>query len=419
MARPRLRLIFQLFLKASALERKRAILTIAAIAWGTVAILLLLSFGQGLKNSLMKARRGMGNNLAIVWPGSTSKVWEGLAQGRAIHFRPEDVQFIREKIPGLVGVFGQMDHWNTTLTYGRKTQNAHVVGASASFGELRNQIPRPGGRFFNARDEAEKRRVIFLGDELAKDIFGATDPVGKKLLVDSTPYTVIGVLIHKLQMGTYSGPDAQAAVIPLSTYQEQFGEQHLNEMGFMVKKPQDMAGALAEYKEALSSRYRFDPTDDKALMVWNTVSSSKVMANITTGIEMFLGIVGVLTLLIGGIGVGNIMYAVVKERTREIGVKMAMGARAQWVTLPFILQGLLYTLFGGAVGMVIAIVIITLLSLIPTGGSRAMEFLGKPTLSLPIGLITVAILGVIGTLAGYFPARRASMVDPAETLRYE
>ncbi|MEJ2368293.1 MAG: FtsX-like permease family protein, partial [Acidobacteriota bacterium] len=180
-----------------------------------------------------------------------------------------------------------------------------------------------------------------------------------------------------------------------------------------------MAGALAEYKEALSSRYRFDPTDDKALMVWNTVSSSKVMANITTGIEMFLGIVGVLTLLIGGIGVGNIMYAVVKERTREIGVKMAMGARAQWVTLPFILQGLLYTLFGGAVGMVIAIVIITLLSLIPTGGSRAMEFLGKPTLSLPIGLITVAILGVIGTLAGYFPARRASMVDPAETLRYE
>jgi putative ABC transport system permease protein len=137
------------------------------------------------------------------------------------------------------------------------------------------------------------------------------------------------------------------------------------------------------------------------------------------GIQIFLGIIGALTLTVGGIGVANIMYAVVKERTREIGVKMALGARASWVTGPIVLEGLVYTVLGGLVGLLMAVSAVTLLGLAPTEGSAAIEFLGKPTLSLPIGLATATILGSIGLLAGYFPARRAARIDPAETLRYE
>jgi putative ABC transport system permease protein len=137
------------------------------------------------------------------------------------------------------------------------------------------------------------------------------------------------------------------------------------------------------------------------------------------GLQGFLGIIGALTLFIGGIGVANIMYAVVKEKTREIGVQMALGARRGWVTGPFVLQGLSYTLVGGAMGLVIAMILIILLGLVPVEGNMALEFLGKPTLSWPIAMATAGILGGIGIVAGYFPARRAATVDPAETLRYE
>jgi len=135
--------------------------------------------------------------------------------------------------------------------------------------------------------------------------------------------------------------------------------------------------------------------------------------------EMFFGIIGALTLIIGCVGVANIMYAVVKERTREIGVKMALGARRGWITGPFVLEGLLYTLLGGLAGAVIAILIVTVLGLLPQEDMKVLEFLGKPTLSWPIGAATVAILGTAGLLAGYFPARRAASIDPAATLRYE
>jgi putative ABC transport system permease protein len=143
------------------------------------------------------------------------------------------------------------------------------------------------------------------------------------------------------------------------------------------------------------------------------------MDKIMVGIELFLGIIGALTLLIGGIGVANIMYAVVKEKTREIGIQMALGARRSWITGPFILQGLIYTLLGGVWGVLIAVLLVILIGLIPTEGNDAMAFLGKPTLSPAIAVATASILGLIGLLAGYFPARRASSIDPAETLRYE
>jgi putative ABC transport system permease protein len=135
--------------------------------------------------------------------------------------------------------------------------------------------------------------------------------------------------------------------------------------------------------------------------------------------EIFFGIIGALTLVIGCVGVANIMYAVVKERTREIGVKMALGARRGWITGPFLLEGMLYTFVGGLAGAAIAIVIVTLLDMIPQEGARVLQFMGKPTLSWPIGAATVAILGTAGLLAGYFPARRAAAIDPAATLRYE
>ena len=413
------RVVGQLFWRASSLQRKRATLTVAAIAWGTVAIIMLLSFGEGLKLQLMKGKRGMGENIAVWWPDETSKVWQGLPEGRPVRPRMDDISYLRGRLTAASGVIGEITSWSSSMTYGQTTITGRVTGTNWEYGEIRHHFPQAGGRFLNANDEGDKRRVIFLGDELAVDIFGDLDPVGKTMFVDRVPYLVIGVLQHKMQMGTYKGPDANGSIIPITTFAAQFGRQRLTNIVFKARTAEDMPRARQQFNEALAAKYRFDPTDEQVTGLWDTVEGARVMSNIMIGMQAFLGIIGALTLLIGGIGVANIMYAVVKEKTREIGVQMALGARRGWVTGPFVLQGLSYTLVGGAMGLVIAVMLILLLGLIPVEGNQALEFLGKPTLSWQIAFATASILGGIGILAGYFPARRAATVDPAETLRYE
>jgi putative ABC transport system permease protein len=223
----------------------------------------------------------------------------------------------------------------------------------------------------------------------------------------------------KTQTSAYGGQDKDHAVIPITTFKAFFGREKLNVLVLHTARPEDMEPALAPANLVMAARYGYDPKDSHVWGIWNTVKGQAVSAKIFLGMEMFFGIIGALTLVIGCVGVANIMYAVVKERTREIGVKMALGARSGWITGPFLLEGMLYTFVGGLAGGAIAIVIVTLLGLIPPEGVKVLEFLGKPTLSWPIGAATVAVLGTAGVLAGYFPARRAAAIDPASTLRYE
>jgi len=224
---------------------------------------------------------------------------------------------------------------------------------------------------------------------------------------------------HKTQMGMYGGPDSNHAVIPISTFRAQFGRDRLNNLLIETPKPEQMRSELKRLNEIVGAKYGYDPSDDRALPAWDMVKSSETTRKILIGLQLFLGIVGALTLLIGGVGVANIMYAVVKERTREIGVKMALGAKRRWIIMPFVLEAVVYTLIGGALGITVATLLVALTALVPIESNRVLSFLGRPTLSPQIGIATSVILGIIGLLAGYFPARRAASVDPAATLRYE
>ncbi len=415
-----LRLILRLFRSSAKIQRKRMILTVMAIAWGTISIVLLLSFGEGLKRSLVEGSQGMGVGLLIVWPGQTTLPFAGLPQGRQVKLLAEDVTLLQQSIPEIASAAGEKVDWSLQLTRGRNSLNKRVVGTTPPYGEMRNQRPQTGGRFIDQLDQDLKRRVLFIGDKLKQELFGAAPAVGQTLLVNQVPFTVIGVLEPKKQTSTYNGPDDDAAIMPMSTFEFLTGRRFLNDLVLKPRTPELMPVVRRRMNEVLGGRYRFDPEDKRTLPFWDTVESQKVMRNIMTGLEIFLGTIGGLTLLIGGVGVANIMYAAVKHRTKEIGVEMALGARRLYVTGPLVLESLTLTAIGGVAGVAVGWGIVELLGWVQSkANSEALNFLGRPTFSPGVAAVTILLLGSIGFIAGYFPSRRAVSIQPAEALRYD
>jgi putative ABC transport system permease protein len=412
-----LALVLRLFRADLGHQTKRIVLTVLAIAWGTLSIVLLLSFGEGLKRSFTKGSRGMGEGIAVVWPGATTKAWMGLPSGRPIPLKEEDPDLLRSRVPEIAVLSVEFSKW-VPMTVGTKTMNARVRGVDLEFGDLRNIHPQPGGRFLNALDMKEKRRVIVLGEGLASDLFGTEDVVGRTLQVNQSAFLVVGVAQKKIQMGMYNGPDKNQAAIPATTFKSMYTDARIQNLVYRPVSLDLGDVAKAQVYRVMGAKYHFDPEDERSLGIWDTRKGQRITDNIGLGIQIFLGIIGGLTLFVGGMGVANIMYAVVKERTREIGVKMALGAKERQVMLPFVLEALLMTVVGGILGTAVSLGLIVVIAALPLKG-EAFDLMGRPTFSPAIAAATATVLGTIGSLAGYFPAKRASSVNPAVSLRYE
>ncbi|MBI5266218.1 MAG: ABC transporter permease, partial [candidate division Zixibacteria bacterium] len=197
--------IYNVFVRDFRKQKKRITLTIIALCWGTISIMLLLGFGEGLRNQLLINSKGMGDKIAVIWPGSTSIPYKGLGKGRPLHYLPEDIEYLKTRVPELEEVGGEYHRWGVTVKNGDKVVSEHVNGVTPNYEFLRNHIAQMGGRMINDADVKAKRRVAFLGDALKDRLFGAEDPVGKIILVQGMPFTVVGVQIHKMQMNSYSG----------------------------------------------------------------------------------------------------------------------------------------------------------------------------------------------------------------------
>ncbi len=398
-------------------HRTRATLTLVAITWGTVSVVLLLSFGEGLGTQMLNGLLNAGDRIMIVYGGETGLAFEGLPKGRRVRMVEEDVEVLRRSING-IDLISPQYRQTVNLTYGKMSTNTECEGVDPVFEEMRRMYPIGGGRFLNGVDVEKQRRVLFLGVEIAQDIFGEEDPVGKAILFDGIPFTVIGVMQKKIQTGSNNGPDTRRAIIPYSTFRTMYGHQYVNSIVVRPIDPERQLEVKAELYNVLGRKYRFDPSDERALRFWDFIEGEKISRKIGLGVSIFLFSVGALTLIIAGVGVANVMYVVVKERTKEIGIKKAIGARKSYILSQFIFEALLLAFIGGAIGMLFSYGIVSIVRMLPAEDGP-MQFLGRPILSVTTMLATTAVLGTIGLLAGFFPARKAASVDPVESLRYE
>jgi len=408
----RLRTLLREFVVDLRAQKLRTAMTIFGIVWGTVAIIVLLAFGMGFKRQLSANMHGIGEHIAIMFPGQTTKPWQGFGIGRPIRLIESDAWLLQEKIPAMLAVSPEYMDYGTVARVGENIISTATTGVYPNYGNMRNIIPEPGGRFIDLLDIADRRRVVLLGDEVKRLLFDERNAIGQMVMIGEVPFTVIGVMQKKTQPSSYNRRDQDRVFIPATTFSSIFGYTYINNIIFKPKDPRMSEEVVTQVRQVLGRKYRFDPEDKDAIWIWDTARFDQFVFYFFLGFNIFMGLIGSFTLAVGGIGVANIMYIVVQERTREIGIRRAVGARRSSILLQFFAETFLVIGMGSVIGFLIALGIIQALQYIPI-----KDFVGTPELSVMVAVVTMVVLSLIGLAAGFFPARRAANLNVVDCIR--
>jgi putative ABC transport system permease protein len=398
-------------------NKLRTVLTGFSVFWGIFMLIILLGTGKGLSNGFSYNFRNTAKNTIDIWGGQTTKPWQGLAVDREIQLDTRDVEAMRTAIPGLEHITGNLRVWRgqSQLSRGKNYGNFTISGVTPEFTELQDQQILQG-RFINEVDQIRTRKVIVLAEDSRDALFKGEDPIDQWVQVNNIPFQVVGV--YRFESSGRGMNQNSQVFIPLSVVQRVFNAQQSVDkitFSFLDGSVQGSEQAAQRAVAVLASRHRFDPTDERAVYVNNNVENAEVFGKIFGGINAFLWIIGIGTIVAGIVGVSNIMLIVVKERTREIGIRKALGATPADVVAQVIMEAVFVSAVAGYFGLVCGVGLLEFIS----SNVPGTEMFRDPTIDIGVALWATAVLVVAGALAGLIPARRAAAIRPIEALRDE
>jgi putative ABC transport system permease protein len=416
-------------------NKLRSFLTMFGILWGVISVVVLSATGEGFQRGNQHVLEELGKNVGIIWGGRTSLQAGGERSGRAIMLTVDDARALARESNMIAVVSPEIQRGAISVKSAYNAAALNVHGIEPQYQSIRT-IDIERGRSFRFTDEEGSLRVAIIGADATRQLFGSRDSIGETVRLNGLPYTVIGKIRKKDQDSNYSGPDNDKVFIPFSSMardlprvgvaagvvsqiivapQQWVVDQLPQVLDSRTGRIEDIDWPLErEVRRILAPRHRFDPSDRNAIAMWDTTLQTLMFGRMIQTMKDFFSIVGIVTLALGGLGVMNIMLVAVRERTREIGVRKALGATTGHVQRQFFLEGFMLTMFSGAIGFAAALALCAAVNLLP----MPARFQGM-VLTWQAGAVAVAVLTLIGVVTSTYPARRAAQLPPVEALRFE
>jgi putative ABC transport system permease protein len=403
-------------------NRHRSALTMASLAWGVACFVILYSYGEGFGYALRTSFQAVGQDLVLVFGGQTSTQAGGERSGREIKLDLTDADLIRDNVPLVAAVSAELMLRDATVVHGYRQQNMSVRAVEVPYGKIRN-MTMSSGRWISGEDYQNKQRVAILGAKAAEKLFGEAPPDGEIISINGLQFQIVGELLSKTQISNYNTPDNECVFIPLSTATLLKDIKHPDDLVWMPANPLFRQQAVKDVRAILGRVHNFSPTDERATQMIVFNEFMRIIDTMSAALQVLLGLIGALTLAIGGIGLANIMLVSVTQRTREIGVLKSLGATRGAIRFQFLAEAMAIVTAGGLIGVLIGWGVTAGIHTLPLLGPIFKDTTGTGDIHLHISRFAViastTVLEAIGLFAGLLPALKASRLDPIEALRYE
>jgi putative ABC transport system permease protein len=403
-------------------NKLRTALTAFGVFWGILMLVLLLGAGRGMQKGMSEGRFNDMNDCIWIFPNITSMPYKGFGVGREVEFTQSDMEAIRQQIPDVrymssENSLGNFINPDTLVTYGLKSGTFNVLGVGDQYFNIKEKVKFNDGRRFDPYDAEDNRKVVVVGTRVSEKLFPAGDnAIGKQIQINGIAFRVVGLFYDKGNRGKMS----ERVYIPVSTFKKTFGGGE--KVSLIVVRPKaNVDGIELENKVValLKQRHNIAPDDTRAMEISNVGRDTLELKSVFTGVTAFIWIVGIGTLLAGVVGVSNIMIITVKERTREIGIRKALGAKPSSIIGSLLFESVLVTSVAGYAGLIIGIIILEVVSATLTRLKLELAYFQNPEVDLTVALSALLLLVVAGVIAGLVPALRAARIMPIEAMRAE